>query len=182
VAGRAIRTGVPLFLAVIGALQAYAGQVVELPNREAGLWEINTGVGDRTVKLQQCIDAATDHALQTGGGGMPQRDCSKHDVQKSADTTTIDSVCTVAGKTRTSHIVITGSFDSAYTMTVTGQSEGQPARPPVTISAKWLGPCTADQKPGDTIMPDGTKMNLQNMPGVRTGAMPPGAAGSPPGQ
>jgi uncharacterized protein DUF3617 len=175
------RAGVALFLSVVCALQAYSAYALDLPSRKAGLWEINTGVGDRAVKLQQCVDAATDHAMQTAGSGMPQRDCSKRDVQKSGDTTTIDAVCTVAGKTRTSHVVITGSFDSGYTMTVTGQTEGQPARPPVTISAKWLGPCAADQKPGDTIMPNGMKMNIQNMPGMPKGAIPPGPAGAPPG-
>jgi hypothetical protein len=180
------RNGVPLFLAGIAIAivmaQAYSACALELPGRKAGLWEISTtGIGNQGVTLQQCVDAATDRALQTRGGALPQRDCSKEDMQKSGNTITVDTVCTVAGKTRTSHVVVTGSFDSGYTMTVTGQTEGQPARPPVTISAKWLGPCAADQKPGDTIMPNGMKMNIQNMPGVPKGAVPPGAAGAPPG-
>jgi hypothetical protein len=118
--------------------------------------------------------------MQTRAGTAPHGDCSKHDVQKSATTTTIDAVCTVAGKTRTTHIVIAGSFDSAYTMTVTGQTEGQPAGAPATLSAKWLGPCTADQKPGDMIMPNGMKMNIQSMQNMQKGMVPPGAAGAPP--
>jgi hypothetical protein len=72
-------------------------------------------------------------------------------------------------------VVITGSFDSEYTMTVTGHADGEPDRPAVTMSAKWLGPCAADQRPGDMIMPNGMKMNIQNMP-----ALPKGA-GAPPG-
>ena len=132
------RIGAALFLLVIGAVPAFAA---ELPNRKAGLWEITTDAGKQAMKIQQCIDAATDHAMQARGGAAPQGDCSKRDVQKSGNTTTIDSVCTFGGKTRTSHVVITGSFDSEYTMTVTGQTEGQPARPTVTLSAKWLGPC-----------------------------------------
>jgi hypothetical protein len=114
-------------------------------------------------------------------GTVPHGDCSKHEVQKSETTTTIDAVCTIAGKTRTSHIVVTGSFDSAYTLTVTSQAEGQPAGPPATLSAKWLGPCAADQKPGDMIMPNGMKMNIQSLQNMPKGTVPPGAAGAPPG-
>jgi hypothetical protein len=176
VIGRIVAT---LFLLCIGVAPAVAA---ELPNRKAGLWEITTDAGSKAMKIQQCVDAATDHAMQARGGAAPQGDCSKRDVQKSGNTTTIDSVCTVAGKTRTSHIVITGSFDSEYTMTVTGQTEGQAARPTVTLSAKWLGPCAADQRPGDMIMPNGMKMNITSMPGMPKGMMPPGAAGAPPGQ
>jgi hypothetical protein len=154
------RIGAALFLLVIGAVPAVAA---ELPSRKAGLWEITTDAGSQAMKIQQCIDAATDHAMQARGGAAPQGDCSKRDVQKSGNTTTIDSVCTFGGKTRTSHIVITGSFDSEYSMTVTGQTEGQPAGRTVTLSAKWLGPCAADQRPGDMIMPNGMKMNIQNM-------------------
>jgi hypothetical protein len=172
------RIGAALFLLVIGAVPAVAA---ELPSRKAGLWEITTDAGSQAMKIQQCIDAATDHAMQARGGAAPQGDCSKRDVQKSGNTTTIDSVCTFGGKTRTSHIVITGSFDSEYSMTVTGQTEGQPAGRTVTLSAKWLGPCAADQRPGDMIMPNGMKMNIQNMQNMQKGMMPPGGAGAPPG-
>jgi len=47
----------------------------------------------------------------------------------------------------------------------------------VALKARWLGPCAADQKPGDMIMPNGTKMNILNMPKARG---QPGTAGAPP--
>ena len=34
----------------------------------------------------------------------------------------------------------------------------------MTITAKWLGPCAAGQKPGDVIMANGMTMNVLNMP------------------
>jgi hypothetical protein len=149
----------------------------ELPTRKAGLWEIKTtAAAGRSFQIQQCVDAKTDQAMQAHVGSMPQRDCSKRDVQKSGDTTTIDSVCTVAGKTLTAHVVITGSFDSGYTMVITSQSDALPAPRTTTMSAKWLGPCAADQKPGDMIMPNGTRMNILNMPKARG---QPGTAGAP---
>ena len=43
----------------------------------------------------------------------------------------------------------------------------------MTVAAKWLGPCEADQKPGDLILPNGMKMNLRdmgkNLPAARAG-------------
>jgi hypothetical protein len=35
----------------------------------------------------------------------------------------------------------------------------------MTLNAEWLGPCQADQKPGEVIMPDGTKVNLSRAAG-----------------
>jgi hypothetical protein len=72
-------------------------------------------------------------------------------------------------------MVITGSFESAYTMTITTQREGIPAARTITIAAKWAGPCAADQKPGDMIMPNGRKVNLTDMQkrAGQFGASPP---------
>ena len=93
------------------------------------------------------------------GIGISQ-DCDKRDVQASGNVITVDSVCRSAGKTRTSHIVITGSLDSKYTMTVTSQAPGVSAAAPMTLHGEWLGPCPTNQRPGDVIMPDGTKVNI----------------------
>ena len=110
----------------------YAGPVMaaELPPRKAGLWEMTTTSNGRTMLIKQCLDAATDQAMQENAGLTPERSCSKRDLQKSGDTTTVDSVCTIAGKTLTNHMVITGSFDSGYTMTMTSQGDGIPAASP----------------------------------------------------
>lgn len=150
-------SAVPVVACAIPAIAA------ELPTRKAGLWEITTVREGRNVPIKQCVDAATDQAMQANAGPNPQRSCSKRDVQRSGDTTTINSVCTTAGKTTTHHTVIKGSFDSGYTMTLTTEGEGIPAARTITMTAKWLGPCAADQKPGDMIMPNGTKMNLVEM-------------------
>ena len=149
-------------LGVIGALPALAA---ELPARTPGLWEIKMSVESRNTPgqtVQQCIDASTDQMMQSAA--YRQDACSKRDVQRSADTITIDSTCTVRGKTTTSHAVITGSFDSAYTMTVTSDSAtATGGKFNMTMAAKWLGPCTGDQKPGDMIMANGMKINIQDM-------------------
>lgn len=157
------------------ALLPMTALAAELPSRKPGLWEIKTSFENGNIParvIRQCVDASTDQMMQAHSVGSSQRECSKRDVQRSGDTITIDSTCAVGGKTRTSHIVITGSFDSAYTMTLTSQGEGAPAGGrSMTMAVKWIGPCAADQKPGDMIMADGRKINILNaqrpgMPGV----------------
>jgi len=152
----------------------------ELPARKPGLWEIKTSSGSPSgpgQTMQQCIDAATDQMMQSRLSS--QNVCPKRDVQQSGNTITIDSTCTIRGKTATSHSVITGSFDSAYTMTVTSESEAVPGgKMSVTIAAKWLGPCTSDQKPGDMIMANGMKINIletqkHGQPGTPGTPIPP---------
>jgi len=139
----------------------------ELPTRKAGLWEIKTSFENRSgvvPVIQQCIDAATDQLMQSSAGAFAKGACSKREVQRSGNTITIDSACTLGGKTATAHAVITGSFDSTYTMTVTSQSESLPGgKMTMTMEAKWLGPCAADQKPGDMMMANGVKMNILEM-------------------
>ena len=171
------RRAISTLLITLVAMPAVAA---EMPSRKAGLWEIKTSAGNG-VAIRQCIDPATDQMMQSlaglgpgpGAGAPPQ--CSKRDVQKTGDTVTIDSTCTVAGKTVSTHAVVTGSFDSAYTMTVTSQGDGIPAGArTMTMSAKWLGPCAADQRPGDMIMSNGMKINILHIEaGAPPGAPPP---------
>jgi len=164
-----------MLLVTLAAMPALAA---EMPPRKSGLWEVQTP--GSSAAFRQCIDADTDQIMQARGGAnigptgvSPQ--CAKHDVQESGDTMTINATCTTAGKTVTSHAVVTGSFDSAYTMIVTTQGEGIPGDShTMTMTAKWLGPCAADQRPGDMIMPNGMKVNILDLQkrGV-PGASPP---------
>ena len=172
--------GAICILGVIGAMPALAA---ELPSRKAGLWEMTMSFENRNAHgqvIQQCIDAATDQMMQSSVGSNAQAACPKRDVQRSGSTITIDSTCTIGGKTTTSHAVITGSFDSAYTMTMTSDSAAAPGRKSrMTMAAKWLGPCTGDQKPGDMIIGNGMKINILEMQkrGGQLGA--PGAPSTP---
>ena len=151
---------------VFCAISVMPALAAELPSRKPGLWEIKMSFESRNIPgqtMQQCIDAATDQMMQSSAG-PGQNACSKRDVQQSAGGITIDSTCSVGGKTTTSHAVITGSFDSAYTMTVTSDSATAPGgKSTITMNAKWLGPCAGDQKPGDMIMGNGTKVNILDL-------------------
>ena len=67
--------------------------------------------------------------------------------------------------------MVSGDFNSAYTVKMTSKREGGPAIPgrsaigdtSMTLEAKWLGACKADQKPGDIIMAGGRKTNILDL-------------------
>jgi Protein of unknown function (DUF3617) len=166
--------GAACFLVLIGVAPALAA---DFPARKPGLWQTNTTTASgHTISIQECVDARTDQMMQARFGAMPQRNCAKRDMHKSGDTITVDSVCTIAGRTTTHHMVITGSFDSGYTMTMTSQTQGMPDPRSVKMTAKWVGPCAAGQRPGDMIMPGGQTMNIFSQgaaPGAPGGAMAP---------
>lgn len=163
--------------AIVTAAPAFA---LDMPARKAGLWELKMEFEGRQIPAQvmrHCTDAASDKLMNLNFGGSNEQNCSKQDLSKNGGTITIDSVCKFGEMTTTSHAVVTGSFDSAYTIKVTSTSSGgrpMPGQTPgaatnMSIVGKWLGPCAAGQKPGDVIMANGMKMNVLDMP------RPPGA-------
>jgi Protein of unknown function (DUF3617) len=164
----------PLHAFSIAALCVVAGapaRALDLPARKVGLWEVKMAFEGRNLPpqvVQQCIDAATDKMMSAFGSNLSQGMCSKQDVQKVGNTLVIDSVCQIAGMTTTSHGVVSGDFNSSYTVKMTSTRTGGPAIPgmpadgksDMTIEAKWLSACKPDQKPGDMIMADGRKINI----------------------
>jgi len=155
---------VTLVLALICGTPAPAA---ELPSRKPGLWEVKMSIEGRNAPpqaIRQCIDAATDQMMLSSAGPYSAAACPKREVQRSADAITIDSSCTIDGKPATAHAVVTGSFDSAYTMIVTSQTEGiAGSKMVMTLEGRWLGPCAAGQKPGDMIFSNGRTVNILEM-------------------
>jgi hypothetical protein len=72
-------------------------------------------------------------------------------------------------------MLITGSFDRAYSVDVTQTRQGGHPLPGMaagsqthmTIVAKWLGACAAGQRPGDIIVANGMKMNVLDLAKMR---------------
>jgi hypothetical protein len=159
---------------VLAALPAWAASAVELPTRKAGLWEIKmvrTGSPLPDMTMQHCTDESTDKAMGSSFSPMSKDMCSKNDIQKTATGYVTDSVCSVGGISVTSHSETTGDFNSAYAVKVTSHSQGGPSGPrdtTMTVEAKWLGTCKADQKAGDILMPGGRKMNVKDMEKLKT--------------
>jgi hypothetical protein len=157
-------------VAAVLTLAAVPARAAELPTRKAGLWELTMAFEGRATALpsmQHCTDPSTDKLMTADFNGATGASCSKRDIQNSGGTITMDSVCDFGGGTTTSHAVITGDFAQSYTVKITSQRSGGPALKSnpsgvsnMTIAAKWLGACKADQKPGDIIMGNGIKINV----------------------
>jgi hypothetical protein len=172
---------VAALLILAGALSAVADEII--PARKAGLWEIRTmwqGVhttGKNTssvpvMTFQQCTDAETDRTLMLRTGFLSVR--STHKIRRSGSAITITSACMAPFAigfhvreelvSAATHTTITGRFDSVYkmigTLTKTGGDAPTGWVLTKTEEAKWLGPCTADQKPGDIIWSDGRNRSV----------------------
>jgi len=147
--------------------QAGAAPAAEQLSRKPGLWEVKTTLDNSSAPprlVKQCIDAATDALTQSIAGPFSAAVCPDRKVQRSADAVTVDSTCSLGGKPARAHAVITGSFDSGYTMKVTAEGALLPGgKMGMTMEGAWLGPCAADQRPGDIIMANGVKINIPDM-------------------
>jgi hypothetical protein len=147
-------------------------QDVDFPSRKPGQWEIKivpeAGSPMPATTIQTCIDAASDKAMMQAGLSMSKKMCSQQDMKLDGDTFTIDSACTIGPMKTTSHVVMSGDFQSAYTVKVTGTATGGMAAAPhntnLTQEARWVGAeCTGGMKGGDMLMPGGMKMNVTDM-------------------
>jgi hypothetical protein len=171
-----VRRILPLVLCV------FAGPALaeELPARKSGLWEMKMSMEGRQMPpqtMQQCIDATTDAEMRQPPGmeNVDMTKACKQDITRAGETMTVDSACNINGRSTKSHMTITGSFESAYSMKVAVSSD--PPSPGgemhMTMEGKYLGACKPDQKPGDMIM-GGMKINISDMKKMRAGGPPPG--------
>jgi hypothetical protein len=161
-------------------LSATSATALDMPPRKAGLWELRMTMQGGSMPqqtFQHCVDAETDKLMNANfAGGGPGQSCSKQDMRREGGAIVVDSVCIIGGATVTSHTVISGDFNSAYTVKTSSKREGGPARPnmpattEITVAAKYTGACKAGQRPGDIIMPNGQTMNIRDVPKMGGGA------------
>jgi hypothetical protein len=149
-------------------LTAAFAQAQDAPKRKSGLWELkrtSTMTRDQTRVYQMCVDQASDDAFQKLAEGAQSERCKAGAPRQDGGKLVIDAVCEIGNaqpSTAKTHAVITGNFDSAYR--IESKSTFDPPLRGKTEStnimeAKWTGPCKPDMKPGDVIMPNGTKIN-----------------------
>ena len=146
---------------LIGSVRA---DEIQPPFTKDGLWEAATSHTMPGKTSQMTMKICQSHATQ-----QKDRDLSLQLRQKDqcAHTTTLagpgvyvlEKKCATgpnAGSSSKGTMTFQG--DSAYRldMHVTSSAGAESA---MTIDAKYLGPCPPDMKPGDTIMPDGKKIN-----------------------
>ena len=163
-----------LCITVLAAAIAVPASAADMPKRKSGLWDVKvTHVGTASApadaqSMQMCVDTKTDNALHQSAAAGGKQSCTRQDVRQEGNRTVVDSVCKFGESTATTRAVFTGSFDSAYTVDIKttynppfmGSKEGNTA-----MEARWVGPCKADQKPGDVILGNGMKINMNGATG-----------------
>ena len=102
---------------------------------------------------------------------LSKETCVKREVHRTSDGYAVDRVCKLGEDTITTHVDLTGDFQSAYQAHLTSRTQDDsPDDPPssdLTMIAKWLGACKSDQQPGDIIMMGGMKINLKDVMKLR---------------
>ena len=137
---------------------------IDLPARKPGQWQLKIQPAGmpKAIVSQICLDAATDKALM--GAALSVSSCQDMKVTHDGADIVIDATCTNRGLTSKSHSVISGDFQSSYTITVqSDRIAGTSPMPPhssMTQTATWMGECANGLQPGEMLMPNGMKMNL----------------------
>jgi len=131
------------------------------PKRKSGLWEItrtSTYTQDKPKRIQLCVDEASDNALLQLAEGMRGEACTSNKLTQDGDKLVVDATCTLRDSTAQTHAVISGKFDSAYT--VESKSTYKPplagaATGHAQLVARWTGPCAPGQLPGEAVLDSG---------------------------
>jgi len=160
---------IPLIVFAASVAFVNTAHALDLPKRKSGLWEM-TMIGNQTNGQPQtvttCVDMKTDTGLASSFGGKIPKNCGQPKMKKSAGAITVTSVCKFTDSTVTTKAILSGDFSNAYkidrTSTYSPPNKGM-RESKQTIDAKWLGACKADQRPGDMIMPDGSKINITDI-------------------
>jgi hypothetical protein len=158
-------------LIVFVATASWAAYADDLPQRKAGLWQVdmaNPGGQMPPQQMKMCIDANTDAEMYKMGMNAAQGMCSKPDIHRSGDTMTTNSQCKMDQTQITTQSVTKFTGDSAYHTDINSKFN-----PPMmgrsdsvmTQDAKWVGACPADLIPGDVVMGNGMKVNIKQMMG-----------------
>ena len=167
-------------LALVSSPLAAAG--FDLPPRAPGQWEMSIQVDTAAMPpqiIRMCLDAETDKMLNDRFGGMASHMCSRQEQKKDGDSIVLESDCRVGDMTTSSHTVVTGDFNSAYTMKTDVKMSGSnaprgvqagmaaaqgPMTQQTTINAKRVGECAAGAKPGDIDFGEGRTTNVRELP------------------
>jgi Protein of unknown function (DUF3617) len=135
-----------------------------IPHRKSGLWEAVTampGLNGRNLTTKYCVDTASEAKMSAFSSNMREKKCSSASITHNMDGSwTSASSCEITpGKVMTSRAVITGDFDSKYTVTI--YTNGA-TTPQMTMTVTYQGACAPGMKGGDVIMPGGRTMNLMD--------------------
>jgi hypothetical protein len=159
---RLMRQSTLLLLALLATSFVSAQDV---PKRKSGVWEItrtSTYTQDQPQRGQLCVYKASDDALLQLAEGMRGVVCKTNKLSHDGDKLVVDATCTLRASTAQTHALISGNFDSAYTVesksTYTPPLAGA-ATGHAQFAAKWTGPCPPGLRPGETLLDTGAKID-----------------------
>ncbi len=165
-----MRTSHVLFVALLGvclAAEAAQAETAAAPVRKPGFWETTMtmeGPHAHVMVTKVCTDAALERRTAMFGGANPGKDCSVHEMHRTAGGFAFRSVCKRHDVTTTTAGKATGDFNSLYRVESTTRisaASGPPGRERhMVMDNRWLGACPAGRKPGDLILPSGEVMSM----------------------
>jgi hypothetical protein len=132
----------------------------DLPYFKAGLWQAtssHTAAGKTTqTSMKLCQSRDTQKKDRDFSATLRKNSkCTYKVSHPSANTYVTENQCPAGQPTSKSTMTFQG--DSAYRLEMHQTAGSQESV--MVIDAKYVSSCPADMKPGDVIMPDGTKMN-----------------------
>ena len=156
-------------VAVCGSLWAAGTAMADtpLPHQKLGLWQQVFTTGANKISDQVCLDAASEAKLSAIRSQFSNTSCKSKQVTHNRDGSwSIASICEPRkGWMTTSHVEVTGNFDSKFTAVISSTTTGAPLSAThgthkTTLVSTWLGPCKPGQKGGDVTMSNGYKVNI----------------------
>lgn len=153
------------------AINAVAIAANELPRRKSGLWSMSMMSPGMSVPMtmHQCVDQKTDDMTATMADKTKQ--ACQSQSKRDGNRIVFDSTCKLGKTTATTRGVFVGDPNSSYTFesTTTFSPPMAGMRDGVTkATAQWSGPCKADMKPGDVVMSNGVKFNVNDYKSAKT--------------
>jgi hypothetical protein len=153
--------GAAIAAAILGNVHA---DEIQPPFTKDGLWQATTShtMAGKTnqMTLKICQDHSTQQKDRDLSAQLRAKDqCTHTTSQPGPGVYVVEKKCTIgpnAGSASKSTLTFQGDGAYRLDMHVTGKTGAESV---MSIDGKYLGPCPADMKPGDTVMPDGKKIN-----------------------
>lgn len=149
-------------LLIVGSLLGSVAMAVQpgWPTRQAGLWEMDVKVGSApSVRVRQCTRPEVD--IETFMMIIPaQENCRRQIHRQSSDKWRMATVCDIHGHNAHGDIRLEGDPGKALrgSYSVREPHRAEPATG--SFQARYVGPCDADWKPGDMVLPNRVKVNV----------------------
>lgn len=151
-----------------------AAKKSSLPARKSGLWEVTVRSDDLVLKsagqgpqrpltVRQCTSPEAEPVMLTSI--MPgQDDCHGLKVARRTKGAGYDitTACYVHENRLNARMELLGDLQSAYngTYNVTYPQTPFNNTGRMVFEGRWLGPCSAGQRPGDMVLPNGVTVNV----------------------